>query len=86
MIIRIFGDCKMKQIKHTITINYNWWRENGKHIKPEHVEALDEKAMIHIAYMMNQGCVSGELNDDIAMTDGDGDGVEYTGWWEMEKV
>ncbi len=77
----------MKEIVRSITIDYRWWRGQGKKIKPEHVEALDEAAMNRIAEMMNQGYVSGELNDNIHILDTDPeDGVEYSGWWEVKKV
>ncbi len=75
----------MKTLEHTVAINYKWWRKNGKKIKPEHVEALDETAMTRISEMMNQGYVEGNLSDNIHMIDSDPeDGVEYGGWWEVK--
>jgi hypothetical protein len=76
----------MKQIEHTVTINYKWWRENGKKVKPAHVGALDETAMTRIAEMMNQGYVEGTLSDNIHMISLDPEeGVEYRGWWEVKN-
>ena len=69
-----------------MVISYRWWRDSGKNIKPEHVEALEERAEERIQEMMGQGFTSGELTDNIHMTDKDSeDGVEYTGHWEVEK-
>lgn len=75
----------MKQLERKITISYRWWRKNGKDIVLEHVFALEEMAMNRIQEMMPQGYVSGELNDNIHMTDNDPkDGVEYNGHWTSE--
>lgn len=75
----------MKQIERIKTITYRWWRDGKVGIKPEHIEALEERADERIAEMMAQGCVSGELNDNIHMTDDDPeDGVEYSGYWEIK--
>jgi len=77
----------MKQIERSKVITYRWWRSNKQEIKPEHVEALEETADDRIAEMLNEGCTSGELNDNIHMTDDDPeDGVEYTGWWEVKTL
>ena len=76
----------MKTLECTETIHYRWWRENGKKVKAEHVEALRETAMNHIVLMMNEGYVEGTLNDNIHMIDSDPeDGVEYRGWWEVKN-
>ncbi len=74
----------MKQIERSKTITYRWWRDGETEIKPEHIAALEERADDRIAEMTGQGYTSGELNDNIRMTDDDPeDGVEYTGWWEV---
>lgn len=71
-------------IERKILITYRWWRD-GDNIKPEHIEALEERAEDRIRELMAQGYTSGELIDNIHMTDDDPeDGVEYTGWWEMK--
>ena len=73
-----------KQHEKKIQIRYRWWRPGKQDIKPEHVEAMEERADERIRKMMAQGYTSGELNDNIHMTDDDPeDGVEYTGWWEI---
>jgi len=55
--------------------------------KPGHIEALEESAWTRIIEMAELGCTSGELNDNIHMTDDDPeDGVEYSGWWELSTT
>jgi len=74
----------MKEMKRSKVITYRWWRSNKQEIKPEHVEALEETADARITEMMKDGFTSGELNDNIHMTDDDPeDGIEYTGYWEV---
>lgn len=76
----------MKEIKRSQLISYRWWRGGENEIKPEHIEALEERADERIAEMMAQGYTSGELNDHIHMTDDDPeDGVEYRGWWDVSE-
>lgn len=72
----------LDQIERKITITFRWWNPDG--VKQEHVEALEESAWTRINEMAKDGYTSGELYDNIRMTDDDPeDGVEYTGWWEM---
>lgn len=67
-------------------ITYRWWRDDGD-IKPEHEEALEERAQDRISEMTKEGYTSGELIDYIRMTDDDPeDGVEYHGWWEISTT
>ena len=73
----------MEQLEREIKITYRWWRSGDNDIKPEHLEALDESAETRIAEMTKEGYTSGELNDNIYMTDNDPeDGIDYSGWWE----
>ena len=75
----------IKTIERKITITYNWYRGDKKPIKPEHIPALEERAMDRIKEMMAQGYISGELHDDVRMDDEDGDdGIEYSGWWDTK--
>jgi len=77
----------MKTFSNKITIVYRWFRSGSKDIKPEHIEALNESAQERIWEMIGKGYKSGELNDNIRMTDDDGlDGVEYLGWWETKET
>jgi hypothetical protein len=77
----------MKQLERKRLITYRWWRSNHKPIRPEHVEALEESANNRIAKMMETGCTSGDLNDNIHMDNKDpADGVEYTGYWEVKDA
>ena len=72
-------------MKRTIEIVYRWWRDGGKKVKASHVEALEERAQDRIFAMVAEGYRSGELYDNIHMTDRDPeDGIEYSGWWELE--
>lgn len=80
----------IKKIVRSKLITYQWRRaEAGKSIKPEHVGALEESAEDRISYMMKEGNTSGELLDNIFMTDDDNgedgnqDGIEYSGWWKV---
>ena len=74
----------MQQIERSKLITYRWWRDGENEIKSEHIPSLEERADECIAEMMAQGYTSGELNDNIYMTDDDHeDGVEYSGWWEV---
>lgn len=76
----------MEQLERSIQITYRWWRNGKLKIKPEHVPALEERADERIAEMRAQGYTSGELSDNIHMTDKDPeDGVEYSGWWEVKQ-
>ena len=53
-------------------------------IKPEHIEALQETADDQIAVMMAKGFTSGDLHDNIHMTDDDPEGgIDYSGWWDI---
>ena len=71
-------------MKKKITITYNWSNAGGTEIPANHQEALEESAMDRILKMQTEGYTSGELHDNIRMTDEDGeDGIEYSGWWEM---
>jgi len=73
------------QMERKVTITYRWWNEGG--VKPEHVEALEESAWTRITEMAAEGYTSGDLHDNIRKTDDDPeDGVEYTGWWEMDTA
>jgi len=72
------------QIERTVTLKYRWWREGG--IRPAHVEALEEEATQRSKEMMGQGFTSGELYANVLVDAKDTDGgVEYRGWWEVEK-
>jgi hypothetical protein len=78
---------KITEIERHKLITYRWWRGDKKTIEPEHVEALEESAQNRIAEMMADGYTSGELNDNINMTDKDPyGGVEYSGYWEVKVV
>jgi hypothetical protein len=73
----------MQQIECSRLIVYRWWRDSENEIKPEHIPALEECAEERIDEMMGQGFTSGDMHDNIHMTDNDPeDGIEYTGWWE----
>ena len=73
----------MKQLKQKIEITFSWWRSGGEDIKDEHLEALQESAEIRVQEMIAESYTSGELHDNIRLTDEDGeDGIEYSGWWE----
>ena len=76
----------MKTMKRKIIITYSWKRLGDKEIKPSHIEALEETATDCIRKMMGKGYLCGGLSDHIHMTANDPeDGVEYTGYWEVEK-
>ena len=76
----------MKQLERSYGITYRWWRDDGQDIEPEHVQALEESADSRIAEMLGEGYSCGELQDNIRMTDDDpDDGVEYSGWWKINK-
>jgi hypothetical protein len=75
----------MLEIERSKTITYRWWRSGRyEEIISEHIPALEESAEDRIAKMMTEGYTSGELRDNIHMTDDDpDDGVVYIGWWEI---
>jgi len=76
----------MKRITRSKEITYNWWRDDGKDIVPEHVGALEESAECRISEMMKADCMCGELIDNIYMTDNDSeDGIDYRGYWEIKE-
>ncbi|MFA7219007.1 MAG: hypothetical protein WC119_00580 [Synergistaceae bacterium] len=79
----------MKEMERKIEITYRWWINGRRYdkIKPEHYVALEESAEKRIHEMMDEGYLSGELNDNIRMTDDDPeDGIEYKGWWEIKRT
>ncbi|MGP9551540.1 MULTISPECIES: hypothetical protein [Halomonas] len=66
----------------------NWWKSGDREaaIKESHKEALEEHAFARMGEMMEQGYLSGELNDTVRMDDDDpDDGIEYRGHWEVKK-
>lgn len=72
----------MKEMECSKKITYRWWYE--EEIKEEHIEPLDESAEARIAEMLSEGYTSGELFDNIRMSEDDPkDGIEYRGWWEV---
>jgi len=76
----------MRELKVTQTISYRWWRDGNKTVKKAHVEALKESAMERITSQMSEGFSSGELNDNIHMTNRDPeDGIEYHGFWQVKE-
>lgn len=50
-----------KEFKRQITIEYNWWREDGKNIHPNHLESLDNHAKFRALEQIELGYTSGEL-------------------------
>lgn len=71
-------------MERKITITYRWWRDGE--VQKEHVQALEEAARDRITEMAKEGYTSGELCENIRISDEDGDdGVEYTGWWELKE-
>lgn len=76
----------MKQLEIKKVVTIRWWRSTGE-VLPEHAEALEEAGWKRANEMAAEGYTSGELNENIRMTDNDPeDGVEYRGWWEMDSV
>ena len=76
----------MKELERKLSIRYRWWRSGGGDIRPEHVDALDERARDRIFEMAGKDFVAGELCDNIRFDDSDGDdGVEYRGYWRLEE-
>ena len=75
---------RMIQIERKMEITYRWWKEDDSEINPEHAEALEESAQERITAMIKEGYTGGELCDNVRMHDTDPeDGVEYSGWWEV---
>jgi hypothetical protein len=73
----------MKQIESKKTITWSWWTDDNE-IIPEHIPALEEAADNRITQAMEEGFTSGELNENIRMTDDDPeDGVPYRGAWKV---
>lgn len=70
-------------MNRNILISYYWKRDSKRaKIKPEHEEALEERALERIGEMMAQDYTSGELQDYVRTSPKDGpDGVAYSGWW-----
>lgn len=78
---------KITEVVNGKLISYRWWNSDKTEIKPEHVQALEESAENRIFEMIQDGWGSGELNDNIHMTDDDPeDGVDYSGWWSIKTV
>ena len=69
-------------MKRVITINYSWRGD----VPQRHVESLEEDALERITKMLKQGYSSGELNTMVLLSEDDGDGVEYRGWWESKTT
>jgi hypothetical protein len=77
----------MTQFECTRTLTYRWWRDDKQSINFAHIHALAESADKHMFDMMAKGYTSGELIDNIRMTDDDPpEGVEYSGYWEVVEA
>lgn len=79
-------------IRRKVNISYNWTIDNGTSIPERHIEALEEDAMERITYMMKEGYTSGELctsvrygKDEVPEEDEE-EGLNYSGWWHIEKT
>jgi hypothetical protein len=77
----------MDYIGRKLEISYHWRTENNNGIPQNHIEALEESANQRIFEQMKEGMTSGELSDNIRMTDDDSaDGISYTGWWSLNTT
>lgn len=66
-------------------INISVKRDDGKDIDQAHLEALEESCFDRAVSQINEGYQSGELIDNITMSDEDGpEGVSYRGWWALQ--
>jgi len=73
-------------MEREIKIKYNWSRNEGDgEVLEHHKEALEESALDRITEQLKEGMWCGELSDNITLTDEDGDGVDYRGWWTTGK-
>lgn len=73
-------------MERKITLTYNWTRNDGDgEVLEHHKEALEESALDRMAEQLKDGMYCGELYDTIILTESDGDGVEYRGWWSSEN-
>jgi hypothetical protein len=72
-------------MERKITITYRWWSNDDKPIADASlIEVLEEAAMSRIFSQIKAGYTSGELVEDVRMTDDDPeDGIEYRGYWEL---
>lgn len=71
----------MKVVKN---IQFEWWTGEKEEPNPDHAEALEESAMSRIMEMVQEGYTSGELIDNIKMSENDPeDGTPYRGWWSI---
>jgi hypothetical protein len=75
-----------------IKINYNWKCDAGIEIPEKHKEALKEDAESRIFEMIKEGYYQGELNTsvrygkDIVEEEDEEDGLNYSGWWSVQKT
>ena len=78
-------------MKNKIEINYHWNCNSDIEIPEKHYEALEEDAEKRIFEMISQGCFEGELHTsirygkDIVSEEDEEDGLEYSGWWSVQK-
>ena len=71
-----------REVRQTIT--YRWWKKDQTKIKPSHIEELDELAEKRIAEMRVEGMTSGELIENLCLSNEDpNEGIDYKGWWEV---
>ncbi len=71
-------------MKRKITIEYNWWRDDKKEIESEVQEILEEKALERIKEMWEQDFTSGELCENLRMTELEPEmGIDYSGHWSL---
>jgi len=68
-------------MKTTLTIIYEWWRDNGKAIINDHIEVLKEDAESQIFEQIQNGYSSGVLGSNIAHKNKD---LEYSGAWNLD--
>ena len=73
-------------MERELTIKYWIKTTAGAEPKPAHVYLLQESCLNRVTEALREGYTSGELLESVRTEDTDpGGGVEYRGWWEVNK-
>lgn len=68
--------------KQNITVRF--WADGL--IPEKHHDALEEAGLKRATEMIEQGCTSGELFENICAVGDPEEGIEYLGWWEVKST
>jgi len=68
-------------------VKMEWWNVQNRQaaIDESHTDALLEAGVQRAAEMIAEGYTSGELHESVCMDDSDPDGIQYQGYWQLDR-